>query len=115
MGIARFLAVALALGLFASAAHSDNVLPPAPEELGVIRRNENGRLEAVRTSPSAHSPSAQEADGPAAARDESAAGKARERKAPSAVASSRTLVVGPREQIRSIQEAARIARDGDTI
>ena len=115
MGTARRLAAALALSLFASAAHTDNVLPPAPEELGVIRRNEQGRLEAVRASPGAHSAAAQDSNGPLAASDESAAGKAREKKAPSAAASSRTLVVGPREQLRSIREAARIARDGDTI
>jgi hypothetical protein len=32
-----------------------------------------------------------------------------------AATSGRTIVVGPQEPVRSIQEAARIARDGDTI
>jgi hypothetical protein len=32
-----------------------------------------------------------------------------------ATTSGRIIVVGPQESVRSIQEAARIARDGDTI
>ena len=86
-----------------------DALPPAPAELGTIRRNEQGQLEVVRMPAASHAaatPTADQVAGP---------GRALEKKRPNAMANGRTLVVGPQERIRSITEAARLARDGDTI
>jgi hypothetical protein len=85
-------------------------LPPAPAELGTIRRNEHGQLEVIRR------PAASQAAADGLVADRAAGpGQPLEKKWPNAAAGGRTLVVGPQEQIRSITEAARLARDGDTI
>ena len=85
-------------------------LPPVPAELGTIRRNEKGQLEVIRM------PAASQAAADGLVADKAAGpGQALEKKWPNAAAGGRTLVVGPQEQIRSITEAARLARDGDTI
>jgi hypothetical protein len=108
----RFTAV-LAIGVAASAISADN-LPPAPEELGSIRRNAQGQLEVVRTPPASQT-SALSAQDDLLAGKEAAQGNALEKKMPGAAASGRTIVVGPQEPVTSIKEAARIARDGDTV
>ncbi|MCM8594441.1 hypothetical protein [Accumulibacter sp.] len=86
-------------------------LPPAPVELGTLRRNEQGRIEVVGVPAAERGGSA--ADGGSKAR-EGAPGRAGAGQA-SSPASGRTLVVGPDREISSIREAARLARDGDTI
>ena len=97
------LAATLLVVFAATPVLADN-LPAAAIELGPIRRNEQGRIEVVRTP----------ADGPAVGRDGSQS-QALDKKVPSATANGRTIVVGPQEEVRSISEAARMARDGDTI
>jgi hypothetical protein len=97
------LAATLLVVLAATPVLADN-LPAAAIELGPIRRNEQGRIEVVRTP----------ADGPAVGRDGSQS-QVLDKKVPSATANGRTIVVGPQEEVRSITEAARMARDGDTI
>ncbi|EXI75211.1 MAG TPA: hypothetical protein PK440_01000 [Candidatus Accumulibacter phosphatis] len=106
------VATMLALAAVASPLGADS-LPPAPTELGSIRRNEQGKLEVVRpplTTPAvAATPVEAPVVGRAGSQPPSPDGK------PATVASGRTIVVGEREQVRSISEAARLARDGDTI
>ncbi len=97
------LAATLLVVFAATPVLADN-LPAAAIELGPIRRNEQGRIEVVRTP----------ADGPAVGRDGSQV-QVLDKKVPSATANGRTIVVGPLEAVRSINEAARIARDGDTL
>lgn len=97
------LAATLLVVFAATPVLADN-LPAAAIELGPIRRNEQGRIEVVRTP----------ADGPAVGRDGSQV-QDLDKKVPSAAANGRTIVVGPQEEVRSISEAARLARDGDTI
>jgi hypothetical protein len=97
------LAATLLVVFAATPVLADN-LPAAAIELGPIRRNEQGRIEVVRTP----------ADGPAVGRDGSQV-QVLDKKVPSATANGRTIVVGPQEEVRSISEAARMARDGDTI
>jgi hypothetical protein len=85
-------------------------LPPVPAELGTIRRNEQGQLEVIRR------PAASQGTADGVVADKVAGpGRTLEKKWPNAAAGGRTLVVGPQEQIRTIAEAARLARDGDTI
>jgi MYXO-CTERM domain-containing protein len=105
-------AAALALAAIGSPLSADN-LPPAPTELGTIRRNEQGQLEVVR--PPAASPAAASSpvETPAARRAGSQRVAADGQ--PGVAGSGRTIVVGEREAVRSISEAARLARDGDTI
>jgi hypothetical protein len=91
-----------------TAAVAAGELPSAPDELGSIRRNERGQLE-VSKPPGETSPgAARNAD------RQAAPGQPPQQRIPAAT-SGRTIVVGPQEPVRSIQEAARIARDGDSI
>jgi hypothetical protein len=109
MSHARRCAAVLILTLFTFAVLAQ-ALPPVPAELGTIRRNEQGQLEVIRM------PAASQAAADGLVADKAAGpGQALEKKWPNAAAGGRTLVVGPQEQIRSITEAARLARDGDTI
>ncbi|HRD92925.1 MAG TPA: hypothetical protein PK201_07335 [Accumulibacter sp.] len=116
MSYRRRLATPLTLGCLATLAMAvlADQLPSAPAELGTIRRNERGQLEVVPTPADAPAGAAGTADDPAAAK-RAMQTRSLEKKTPAAAASGKTIVVGPQEQIRSIQEAARIARDGDTV
>jgi hypothetical protein len=99
---ARRLAAMLLVALAATAVLAEK-LPPAALELGPIRRNTRGQIEVVKTP----------ADGSAAGKD---AVLLLDKKVPSSTAANgRTIVVGPQEALKSITEAARMARDGDTI
>jgi hypothetical protein len=111
MSHARLCTAGLVLAFLACAGLAlAEALPPAPAELGAIRRNAQGQLEVIRT------PAASQGVADGLVADKAAGpGGALEKKWPGAMASGRTLVVGPQEQIRSITEAARLARDGDTI
>ncbi len=111
MSCCRLFTTVLTLGLAASAMAADH-LPPTPTELGSIRRNEQGRLEVIPTPAAAQTASPPTPDSLGGGR---ALGKVREDKAASAATGGRKIVVGPLEKVRSIQEAARLARDGDTI
>ncbi len=114
MCFARLLAAVLTLGVTASVMPADN-LPPAPEELGNIRRNAQGRLEVVRPPTASQRSELPATDGLAAGKPV-AQEPVSDKKTPDTAASNgRTIVVGPHEQVTSIKEAARIARDGDTI
>jgi hypothetical protein len=106
-------AAACALAILAGAALADN-LPPAPSELGQIRRNEQGRLEVARP-PVIPPPETTLIPDAAAAGKAGGQRQADDRKPAPAATSGRTLVVGPHEALRSIGEAARLARDGDTV
>ncbi|WP_313952807.1 hypothetical protein [Accumulibacter sp.] len=118
----RRLTAAFVLSFLAAAVLADQ-LPPAPSELGNIRRNAQGQLEVIRAPaerPSAAAPApapgpASTAAGVTAGVRESAQAKTPEKRMASTTAPGRTIVVGPLEAVRSIEEAARIARDGDTI
>ncbi|WP_295484969.1 hypothetical protein [Accumulibacter sp.] len=89
-------------------------LPAAPTELGSIRRNERGQLEVFK-APAETPPGATATTVVPETVKRAAPGQPPAQKAPAAVASGRTIVVGPLEPVSSIQEAARIARDGDTV
>jgi hypothetical protein len=82
-------------------------LPAPPAEMGLLRRNAEGRIEVLREPPTTAGM------GSSAAAGGSPASRSTGPREP--VASGRTLVVGPRQAIQSITEAARIAQDGDTI
>jgi hypothetical protein len=75
-------------------------------ELEVVRRRTASQTERIAGAPMAWLPA-----------NRSCPGQCRsDKKTPGAAASNgRTIVVGPHEQVTSIKEAARIARDGDTI
>ncbi|QKS30552.1 MAG: hypothetical protein HT579_17505 [Candidatus Accumulibacter similis] len=104
------VAAALALATLAGPLAADN-LPPAPTELGTIRRNEQGKLEVVRPPPASPATAPIPADAAAGGRAVNQRPVADSKPA----GGGRTIVVGEREQVRSISEAARLARDGDTI
>ena len=106
------VATALVLATLAGPLAADN-LPPAPTELGTIRRNEQGKLEVVR--PPAGGPAAAPIPVEAAAGGWAGLQRPAADSKPGLVGSGRKIVVGEREQVRSISEAARLARDGDTI
>ncbi|WP_300454203.1 hypothetical protein [Accumulibacter sp.] len=102
----------LALGVVINTPCAE-ALPPAPVELGSVRRNEQGQLEVVKPPPDRPSAVTRDSgatpsgiDGPNAGPDKTPTAQA---------ASGRTIVVGPNEPIGSLKEAARMARDGDTI
>ena len=83
-------------------------LPPAPVELGEVRRNAQGQLEVIRPA----QPDA--VAGPASSRERARLAGPDQGVLPASGA-GRTIVVGPLEPINSVKEAARVARDGDTI
>lgn len=112
MSYGALAVAALALGFLVTDVLADR-LPPAPTELGSVRRNEQGKLEAVTVPPDSPSASGGATPGSALSK-ERGLGKAPE-KGSATAATGTTIVVGPLERIRSIKEAARIARDGDTI
>ena len=108
MSARRHLITALLLGSLTAAVPAGE-LPSAPDELGSIRRNERGQLEVLK-------PPGETAPGAARNADRQAGpGQPLQQQRIPATTSGRTIVVGPQESVRSIQEAARIARDGDTI
>ncbi|WP_295509887.1 hypothetical protein [Accumulibacter sp.] len=108
---ARRCAAVLVLNLLVAPAFADQ-LPSESSEMGHLRRNAQGQLEVVRTPPEA--PAGASADASAAG-SKAVPGKSPDRNAQGAAASGRIIVVGPQEEIRSIQDAAKIAHDGDTI
>jgi hypothetical protein len=116
MAFARRCLTALALGALALTTLTA-LADPRPFEstdLGRIRRNDQGQLEVVKTPPDGAS-GASSGPADAAARQPAAPAQLGGKKAPAAAAGGRTIVVGPQEPVRSIPEAARMARDGDTI
>ncbi len=100
---ARLIAIGV-LALFAGIARSEQ-LPPAPVDLGEVRRNAQGKLEVVKPV----STGVVERGVPAGRVGEAFA------TGTTPAASGRVIVVGPQEAVTSIKEAARLARDGDTI
>ncbi|MBL8395740.1 MAG: hypothetical protein JNK99_13500 [Candidatus Accumulibacter sp.] len=110
----RHWLVAIAAWSFVESVATGDNLPPAPAELGILRRNAQGRLEVIPLKQGSPPGSAGSAVGSRVGQEagESAAAEAR----PTGMAArGRTIVVGAQESVRSISEAARLARDGDTI
>ena len=95
------LALVLNLLIVGGAAQAQGSLPLAPDYRGEIRRGPDGRLVAVPEPPVIETVPAE----PAAATEGAAP----------LGSNAMTLVVGPGERITTITEAARQARDGDTV
>ncbi len=109
--LSALAAVAVSAPAFPALAAGTDPRPFEATELGHIRRNEQGQLEVVRT-PSA-SPSG--ASAMPAATVTHPPSQVVGKKSPPLASGGRTIVVGPQEPVKSITEAARIARDGDSI